>query len=139
MKQFLIFLVIFVLLAAGFMVFSHYYLGWNPKMVVIAVDSSYNMNNSWSQVADTVKTYESMKYTSFSMITDKMTIHSWEKHLQTEKLGNIKPYGPTDISVLTDQNKYPELKKASMIIVITNSGDISMFEKDSRYKVVRLN
>jgi DNA polymerase III alpha subunit len=138
MKQFIIFLFLFIILAAGFIAFSHYYLGWNPKKVVIAVDTSYGMNNSWSQVAETVKAYENMKYSIFSLITDKMTIHSWEKQLQTEKLGNIKPYGPTDISVFNDQNKFTELKKADMIVIITNANDISIFTKDSRYKIIQL-
>jgi hypothetical protein len=138
MKQFIIFIIIFAVLAAGFAVFSHFYLDLNPKKIVIALDASYNMNDSWQKALETVKNFEKMKYTSFALITDKVVIHSWDRELKPYKLGNIKPYGPTDLSVFMDANKFQELKKAAGIYLITNSQDVSLFLKDSRYKIIQL-
>ena len=138
MKRFLVFLVIFIILAAGITVFTSIYLDLNPKKIVIAVDSSYNMNNYWTRLTEIVKSYESARYSTFTLITDKMTVHSWDTELKTYKLGSIKPYGPQDITVFLDDRRYPELKKAAQIIIITDAEDTSMFNKDSRYKIIQM-
>jgi hypothetical protein len=139
MKQFFIFLIIFVILITGFFVFSHFYLEANSKKIIIAIDSSFTMNSSWSQVLEELAVFEKYKYTSFALITDKVVIHTWDKELKPYKIGNIKPYGPRDLTVFLDSTKFPEIKKADQIIILTNETDLSIFSKDQRYKIIRLN
>ena len=138
MKRFIVFISIFVVVIGAFAVFTNYFMAGSPKKILIAIDSSYSMNNSWTIINDRLKEYKDAKYTKFSLITDKFLIHSWENELKIQKLGNIKPYGPKDISVFLDTIKFHELKDADEIIIVTDEKDTKIFEKDKRYKIINL-
>jgi len=117
MKPFIIWLAVACVVFGGMSGAYHLYLSANPRLVLVAVDSSFSMKSAWPRVAEKLETLEKRHYASFSLVTDKNKIHSWADRLT---LGKIVPYAPRDFSTLTSGNRYPEIDEAQEKYLITN-------------------
>jgi len=106
----------------------------HTKKIVIAVDTSYNMKNVWNKVLKEIEKYANKNYTKYCLITDKFLIHSWENKILFNKLASIKPYGPTELEVFYDPNKYKEIEEADIVYIFTNES--STIKDDLKYKII---
>ncbi len=116
MKPFIIWLAIACIVFSGMSGAYHLYLSSNPRLVLVAVDSSFSMKSAWPRVADKLEGIAERRYASFSLVTEKNRIHTWDDRL---KLGKLVPYAPRDFSKLADSSAYPELDEAQEKYLIT--------------------
>ena len=117
MKPFGIWLILACLVFGGMSVAYHLYLSSNPRKVLVAVDSSFSMKSAWPRVSEKLEEIAKRRYASFSLITEKNKIHSWDDGLT---LGKIVPYAPRNFTKLADSSAYPELDEAGEKYLITN-------------------
>jgi hypothetical protein len=117
MKPFLIWLVLAILVFGGIGGGYHAKLMSAPRKVVVAVDSSFQMKSAWGRVPDLLDSLDNGRYTTYSLVTEKNLIHSWQPAL---RLGSVVPYAPTDFSNLTGPNSYPEIAEADVKYLITS-------------------
>jgi hypothetical protein len=75
MKPFLIWLVIAILVFGGIGGGYHASLTQNPRKVLVAVDSSFQMKSAWSRVPDLLNSLDNQRYTTYSLVTEKKSIH----------------------------------------------------------------
>lgn len=120
MRSFAVWLVmtlaIFGLVAGGY----HWYLTNNPRRVLVVVDTSFPMQPYWKNVKSEIQNLASRRYTIYAVITEKQRIHGWSRDLN---LGTTKLFAPRNLSILTDQSKYPEFMDATEIHLITNASE----------------
>ena len=135
MKPFVLWCAIFCGVYAGLSTAYHLFLSRHPRRVVVAVDASFPMQAVWSQVPEALATIQTQRYTLFSLITDKASIHSWQPRLA---LGALQPYAPRALSHLLDRNRSPELAVADQVYVITNATDRTALATDIRWRLVPL-
>ena len=117
MKPFIIWLAIACAVFGGMSGTYHLYLSSNPRLVLVAVDSSFSMQSAWPRVADQLESLDDRHYARFSLVTEKNRVHGWDEALT---LGKIVPYAPRDFSKLSDSSAYPELDEAQEKYLITN-------------------
>jgi len=134
MKKFFIWLSAFLIVNASLIVATHFYMLSNPNKILFAIDTSYNMKSVWNKVLKELDRYNNKRYTKYSLITDKILIHSWEDNLLVDKISNLKVYGPREIEQFYDSNKYKELKEANVIYIITNDNNVKA--KNKKYKII---
>ncbi len=135
MKRFFVWLTIFLVVNILIGFGMHFYLQKNPKKIVIAIDSSYSMLNSWSKVLKYAERYGNSNYTKYTLITDKFIIHSWEDRILLQKLNSIKPYGPRELEIFYDTEKFKEINEANVVYILTNDNSFTI--KDPvKYKLI---
>ena len=100
----------------------HLFLVRHPRTVLVALDTSFPMQAVWSQVPDTLAAFQARRYTLFSLITDKSSLHSWQPQLT---LGSVQPYAPRALEALLDPSRYPDLATADQVYVVTNAASPS--------------
>ncbi|PID56872.1 hypothetical protein CSB45_09405 [candidate division KSB3 bacterium] len=96
----------------------HLHVTSHPHLVLVAVDSSFSMQPTWSRVAEQLERFTRRRYTRFSLITEKTMIHGWMNDL---RLGKVVPYAPRDFSKLRDRSAYPELSDADEKYLLTDT------------------
>ena len=101
----------------------------------MAVNTSFPMQAVWSQVPDVLAALQSQRYTLFSLITDKMTIHTWQPQLD---LGHRQPYAPRALAQMLDQHRYPDIAVADYVYVVTNAANSAALVVDKRWHIVQL-
>jgi hypothetical protein len=134
MKQFLIWLFVFLLLYGGTGFYYHQYLTENPKKLVIAVDESFKMNNLLPRIRDQINLLKERNYTTFSVVTSQRIVHDWESR---PKLDNFQPFGPRDFEEMKEFIE-PFSSEADEIIVITNAKDISDIKQLNKVNIIQL-
>ncbi len=132
MKSFLIWLSITFIVFAGLFGAYHFYLSKNPRKILIAVDSSYEMKAVWSLIPSELAKIADKRYTQFCLVTEKNKIHDWA---DKPGMSKILPYAPRAFSRLTGVDKYPEIGQAQKCYLITNAARIQGFDG---WEIVRL-
>ena len=135
MKSFIIWFVITVLVFGGIGGGYHAMLNQNPRKVLVAVDSSFQMKSAWSRVPELLDSLDNQRYTSYSLVTEKNPIHSWQSRLE---LGNVVPYAPADFSKLTGPEKYPEIDQAAQKYLITTDTTVASKNEFKGWTVLQL-
>jgi hypothetical protein len=105
----------------GLGVATHFQLSAHPRRVAVVVDTSFEMNASRGDVALELERLAGARYAEFSLLTDKLRVHGWQRELETAP--PLSFYGPQDLSLLADERRYPELSQADRVVVITNARD----------------
>ena len=123
MKRYLLWLLITACLFAGIAVPSHLYLGAHPRQIVVAVDTSYDMQGARQGVEQALADLAGTRYARFSLLTDKVKVHGWQESLDPGRA--LSFYGPRDLAALADAKRYPELAAADEVVVITDASDTS--------------
>jgi hypothetical protein len=108
----------------------HLHLTRHPRRVLVAVDISLPMQAVWSQVSDTLATFQAQRYTLFGLITDKVRIHPWQSRLE---LGHLRPYAPRALAQILDRHRSPEIAAADQIYVVTNAINSAALAEDKRW------
>ncbi len=123
MKPFLIWLVIAIVVFGGIGGGYHVTLAGNPRKVLVAVDSSFQMKSAWPRVSDLLDSLDNQRYSAYSLVTEKQIIHSWKPALN---LNSVVPYAPADFSKLTGPDRFPDIDEAQhKYFITTNSSAIS--------------
>jgi hypothetical protein len=135
MKPLLLWCAVFLGVYASVSAAYHVLLSQHPRRVVVAVDASFPMQAVWSQVPDALAALQARRYTLFSLMTDKASLHTWQPHLQ---LGSIQPYAPRALAHLLDRNRYPNIALADQVYVITNATDYAALPADIPWRLVSL-
>ncbi len=135
MKQFVIWLIIFLAIYSGISIYYHQDLMNNPKKLVIAVDESFKMNNLMPRLREQLNSLKERKYTIFSVVTSQRKIHDWESR---PRLDNFQPFGPRDFEQMMD-NIESLSYEADEIIIFTNAKDISLLQQLDKTDIVQLN
>jgi hypothetical protein len=133
MKAFLLWLAIAVSVFAGSGAGYHLYLTQHPRKVLIAIDSSFDMNPVWRQVQAVLEKTQQQRYTRFCVVTEKNKVHGWM--MPPTDIGKITPYAPRDFSKLVGKEKYPEIGQAQKRYLITNAAQTQEFDG---WEIVRL-
>lgn len=119
MKALLIWLgiavVVFGLVVGGYHLFREN----NPDQVLVVVDSSFPMRDSWNDVRAELDDIDDRRYAEFALVTEKRRVHGWQSTLD---LGDIDAFAPRDFSDLNAAT-YPEIDEADEVIFITNAGE----------------
>ena len=113
----------------------HLYLTINPRIILVAVDSSFQMKAVWPRIPDTLRLIEQQRYATFALITEKNRIHSWSPSLS---LGVMIPYAPRDFSRLASAAAYPEIREASRKYVITTLLEASAQAQLRGWEIIQL-
>lgn len=135
MHAFLRWAVVFVGLYAGLAVAAHVFLTRHPRRVAVALDASFPMQAVWAQVPATLEALHTQRYTVFSLLTEKATIHSWQPRLA---LGRLQPYAPRALPQLLDVATHSELRDADQVIVVTNAPQSAALTVEQRWRLVQL-
>lgn len=135
MKPFLIWLVIAVLVFGGIGGGYHAMLTRNPRKVLVAVDSSFQMKSAWPRVPELLDSLDNQRYTAYGLVTEKNPIHSWKSMLE---LGNVVPYAPADFSKLTGSGKYPEIDAAGQKYFITTDTAVTSNKEFKDWNILQL-
>jgi len=133
MKAFLLWLAIAMAVFAGSGVGYHLYLNKNPRKVLIAIDSSFEMNPVWHQAQAELEKISRQRYVRFCIVTEKNKVHGWM--MPPADIGKITPYAPRDFSKLVGKDKYPEIEQAQKRYLITNAAQTQEFDG---WEIVRL-
>jgi len=133
MKAFLLWLAIAMAVFAGSGVGYHLYLNKNPRKVLIAIDSSFEMNPVWHQAQTELEKISRQRYVRFCIVTEKNKVHGWM--MPPADIGKITPYAPRDFSKLVGKDKYPEIEQAQKRYLITNAAQTQEFDG---WEIVRL-
>lgn len=123
MKQFAIWLAIFLLLFGGLSGFYHFYLSSTPQRVLVAIDVSESMNDYKLQIHDKLDFLRQRKYTEFAVITNSTSkkyqlLHDWQTALDTDQISQINMYTNLELSGFLENEK---IRQADEIIFVTNS------------------
>ena len=113
----------------------HLYLTKNPRKILVAVDSSFQMKAVWPRIPDTLRLIEQQRYATFALITEKNRIHSWSPSLS---LGVMIPYAPRDFSRLASTAAYPEIREANRKYVITTLLEASAQAQLRGWEIIQL-
>lgn len=135
MKQFLIWLLIFIAAYTGISIYYHQHLSGNPKKLIIAIDESFKMNNQIARIKEQLLSLKQRNYTVFSVVTSQRKIHDWGNR---PDLDNFQPFGPRDFEKLIENIK-PLSGEADEIIVITNAKDVSLLKQINKVNIIQLN
>lgn len=135
MKPFLIWLVITILVFGGIGGGYHAMLTQNPRKVLVAVDSSFQMKSAWPRVPDLLDSLDNHRYTTYSLVTEKKLIHSWEFTLT---LNGVVPYAPADYSKLIGPEKYAEIGQAQRKILITTDQTLASNPDFKGWEIIQL-
>ena len=95
----------------------HLSLTSDPRKVVVVLDSSYPMTDVWHRVPRILKELDDERYTVFSLLTEKNSVHGWAARLD---LGQMTPYGPRHFEKLR-AGKFPEIAEATRVYFVTNA------------------
>ncbi len=126
MKPFVVWLVLSVLGFGGLAGGYHGYLQDNPRRIAVVVDTSYDMIAVWPRVEPELTQIGAVRYSAFSLVTDKRVIHSWQPRLRASL---AEPYGPRDFAKLKELASAPEITGAETVFFLTNApaADIAPF------------
>ena len=104
----------------------HLLLTGDPRRVVVVVDSSYPMTDMWPRVPRILKKLDDERYSVFSLMTEKSSVHDWAQRLD---LGQMTPYGPRNFEKLR-AGKYPQIEEATRVYFVTNApaSDLKTFD-----------
>ena len=135
MKPFLLWLSITLSIFGACSAAYHLYLTQNPRKILVAVDSSFQMNAVWQRVPVTLTSIQQQRYAQFALVTEKARIHSWSPSLQ---LGTLVPYAPRDFSKLERDTEYPEMAEAFQKYLITTMIDAAQMARLRDWRVIQL-
>lgn len=135
MPPFLRWCAVFLGLYAGLALAYHHTLTHTPRRVVVALDASYPMQAVWDQVPPVLETLQARRYTVFSLLTEKATLHSWQPTLT---LGRLQPYAPRTLAPLLDVAMHQELRAADEVVVVTNAANTTALPVAKHWRVVQL-
>lgn len=121
MKAFFAWLILFIVLFGALSIAAHFYMTAHPGKIAIAFDDSYYMKDVWPKVAQFLKNIADRRYTEYFVLSNKEKISgTWEKKLDLGWFSQTRlfldEYKLTD---LVNTAKYPELKEADKIYVLT--------------------
>ena len=135
MKQFILWLALFVALYAGCSGAYHLYLTRHPRRIFVAVDTSFPMRVVWSQVPNVLATLQKRPYTVFKLVTDKVLVHNWQREL---RLQTGQPYAPRDLTPLFASPYAAEVAAADAGYLITNATDLPPVPARRHWQVLQL-
>lgn len=81
----------------------------------VVVDSSFPMQDVWSQVPTTLEALEEEGFEAFALATEKGEVHSWQEAL---RLGSTRPFAPCDFAEL---DGYSQAEEADERILVTTA------------------
>ncbi len=138
MKRFLIWLAVYILAFSGFGAAYHIYSDSHPQKIIIALDTSFTMNSSQTELRRELTSLDKNRYSEFCFVDALTQIADWQDNTHLRKA--ITYYGPRDLEKLA-ANAAQALEKydGDRIIFITNAEDISALEKVSDSEVIKLN
>ena len=93
------------------------------------------MHTVWSQVPETLAALQARRYTLFSLVTEKVRVHTWQPQFD---LGHVQPYAPRALAALLDRQRYPEIAAADQVYVVTNAATSAALAADARWHIVQL-
>jgi hypothetical protein len=134
MKRFVLWLVLALGLYAGLAIPYHFYLAKNPRRIAVAVDTSFEMESAMSSVRQILLSIATTRYAVFSLHTDKAPQHGWQDNLDAGV--RLVAYGPRDLAALVDPDRYPEIRQADRLIVLTNAEDARLLGRTSGLEVI---
>ncbi len=136
MKRLILWALIYLGLYAGLSTAYHLHLRAHPRRVLFAVDSSYPMQAVWPEVEATLQRLQhNRRYTTFSVITDKGKLHSWQPQATLQQ---VRPYAPRNLAPLLNVQRHSEYRQADQIMLITNAADAEAFTLPERMTLLRL-
>ena len=112
----------------------HWYLGENPRRVVVVIDSSYAMQADWSSIPRHIARLEAHRYTEFALYTEKARVHGWTDRVNYEK---VSPYAPRDFTPMQSYDARYEFEEASEVILLTNATEAESAPFDD-WQIIRL-
>ncbi len=89
-----------------------------PRRVLVIVDSSFAMKPVWHRISPLLRDLSKLKYSEFSLVTEKGGVHGWASRLSP---GKLAPYAPRDFAALEGGGRFPEIGEASEVYLITNA------------------
>ena len=98
----------------------HLHLSDTPRRVLVVVDSSFSMQSVWRQVPGILDDIASIPYAEFSLVSEKVKVHSWSKK---PDLRQTSPFAPRNFARLKGSNRYAEITNASEVHLISNAGN----------------
>jgi hypothetical protein len=140
MKSFLIWLIVCVLILGGLSLVTHRQMSAYPTRIVVAFDESYYMKDAWPRIASRLKPYTGRRYTEYFVISNKNRISGdWEKELSLDRFHQTRLFlDEFPVEDLINSRKYPELKQADRIIVLTASKDTAALKANSKVELIQL-
>lgn len=123
-------LLVFALLSGGY----HFMLSAAPRKILVAVDSSFEMQAVWARIPQLLDTLDNQRYATFSLVTEKNKVQGWTSTLN---LGTLVPYAPPDYSKLIGENPFPEVQEAAQKYLITTNADAARQFKGWTVMVLR--
>ncbi len=135
MKPFLIWLVIAIVVFGGIGGGYHAALTKNPRKVLVAVDSSFQMKSAWSRVPEILDSLDNERYTVYSLVTEKNVVHDWQSTLNPD---STVPYAPLELSRLIGPAKYPEIDQAAQKYFITTDPTLSSNPDFKGWTIIQL-
>jgi hypothetical protein len=137
MRAFLIWIAVFLALTLSYSILTHNYLSANPRNIVIAVDTSFEMKKDEAAVDAIIRNIIKIPYSVFTLITDKSKLLSGVNGSVFS--ADLKYYGSLNVDDLIDPQRYPELNKAEKVFVIIESGKRSaVLKKIPRAQIIEL-
>lgn len=135
MKPFIIWLVIAMAVFGGIGGGYHAALTGNPRKVLVAVDSSFQMKAAWTRVPAMLDSLDNDRYTVYSLVTEKNVVHSWQATLNLE---TMTPYAPLELSKLTGPAQYPEITQADRKYFLTTDQSLTSNPEFSSWTILQL-
>jgi hypothetical protein len=135
-KRFLLWLLAAVVLFTGLAVPTHLLQAAHPRAIVVAVDTSYDMQAAAPEVTRALDALAGTRYARFSLVTDKARLHGWQDALDTARA--LTYYGPRDLGALAEKARASDLGRADRVVVITDAPDIAALHGLPGLRVVRV-
>ncbi|NKC13160.1 MAG: hypothetical protein GKR94_13455 [Gammaproteobacteria bacterium] len=113
----------------------HGYLEASPRLVLIVLDSSYEMRaqlNAGKRLAEQLGT---KRYARFALYSEKARVHGWTDKISAARLSS---YGPRSLQGLISGQLGPEFSEADELHLITNAPATALAELDSAWIVHHL-
>lgn len=96
----------------------HALLAAQPRLVLVAVDSSFEMRGELDAVRRRLAELETLRYARFALYSEKARLHGWAARLDPARL---RAYGPRDLERLLSGDMGPEFSEADRVVVLSNA------------------
>jgi hypothetical protein len=135
-KRFLLWLAATVIAFAGLAVPTHLLQAAHPRSILVAVDTSYEMQASGPEVTRALEQVAGTRYARFALVTDKAPVQAWQDALDAGRA--LTYYGPRDLGALAERSRAPDARGADSVVVITNARDTAPLAGLPGLRVVRV-
>jgi uncharacterized protein related to proFAR isomerase len=137
MKEFLLWLSIFVLSFGGLSGGYHVYRNGNPTKVLVAVDNSFALNKEAGTVKMVLEDLDNIRYAEFSVVDSLSIIQDWKNLIQANM--QIVFYGVQDLEALAkNAEKQKRALDADEIVFITKAEDVTALKSVPDSRIINL-